>query len=197
MKAIIGLGNPGEKYIQTRHNVGFEVLDALAATRYVSFKRSWRLRALSGKMQVSGGEVLLVKPQEYMNCSGQTLVRLKRRGIAPAEMLVVVDDVSLEPGILRIRERGSAGGHNGLKSVIQDLGTEAFPRIRIGVGAKPAGLEMTDHVLGKFLPEERKMVDRVVIDAVEVVQFAVEEGMVAAMNRFNVRNRANETCEGE
>jgi len=197
MKAIIGLGNPGDKYLQTRHNVGFEVLDALAATQCVSFKRSWRLRARSGKIQVSDREVLLVKPQGYMNCSGQTLARLKRQGITPAEMLVVVDDVGLEPGILRIRERGSAGGHNGLKSVIHDLGTDEFPRIRIGVGAKPAGSEMTDHVLGRFLPEERKLVDGVVVDAVDVIQFAVQEGIVAAMNRFNVRNRANETREGK
>jgi len=197
MKAIIGLGNPGDKYSQTRHNVGFEVLDALATAERVSFKRSWLSRSLTCKMRVSDQEVMLVKPQEYMNCSGQALVRLKRRGIAPAEMFVVVDDVDLEPGVLRIRERGSAGGHKGLKSVIHDLGTDEFPRMRIGVGAKPAGLEMTDHVLGRFLPEERKVVDRVVADAVDVVQFAVREGVVAAMNRFNVRNRANETKEGE
>ena len=197
MKAIIGLGNPGDKYSQTRHNVGFEVLDALATAERVSFKRSWLSRSLTCKMRVSDQEVMLVKPQEYMNCSGQALVRLKRRGIAPAEMFVVVDDVDLEPGVLRIRERGSAGGHKGLKSVIHDLGTDEFPRMRIGVGAKPAGLEMTDHVLGRFLPEERKIVDRVVADAVDVVQCAVRKGVVAAMNRFNVRNRANETKEGE
>ena len=193
MKAIIGLGNPGDSYIQTRHNVGFEVLDALASAQGVPLKRNWRLRAFSGKMRVLDREVLLVKPQEYMNRSGRALVRLKRRGIAPTEMLVVVDDVGLEPGILRIRERGSAGGHNGLKSIIHELGTDEFPRVRIGVGAKPADSEMTDHVLGRFLPEERKAVDRVVAEAVDAIQFAMHEGIEAAMNRFNVRNRVKET----
>lgn len=191
MKAVIGLGNPGRQYAKTRHNVGFDVLDALARSQGLSFRRSWRLRAESCKMLVLGREILLVKPQGFMNRSGETLVRLRRRGVATEDMVVVVDDVDLAPGGLRIRERGSAGGHNGLKSIIRELGEDTFPRVRVGVGAKPPGTDLSEHVLGRFCPEEREAVDQAVLSAVDAVRCVLEEGVVSAMNQFNARNRAN------
>lgn len=197
MKAVIGLGNPGSRYDRTRHNVGFEVLDALAEAEGVSFKRSWRLRSRSCKIDILGREILLVKPQGFMNRSGETLARLKRRGVAPEEMLVVVDDVDQAPGDLRVRARGSAGGHNGLKSIIRELGSDDFPRVRMGVGAKPPGTDLVEHVLGRFGPDERAAVDQAVQEAANAIRCVIEDGVVTAMNRFNARKRANGTTKDE
>lgn len=186
LKAVVGLGNPGPAYAGTRHNVGFDVVDRLAAAHGVRLKRSWRWLAVSGTMCISGREVLLVKPQAYVNRSGQSLARLRRRrGVQPEEMLVVVDDVELPPGRIRLRSQGGAGGHNGLKSIITELGSEGFPRLRIGVGPKPPGDEMVDFVLSRFPPEERPAVDGALSTAMEAVECAVAEGVEAAMNRFN------------
>ena len=185
LKAIVGLGNPGRQYEGTRHNVGFAVLDGLAAQDQIHFKRSWRLRARSCTMRVSDLEILLIKPQVFMNRSGQTAAALQRRGVAPEEMLVVVDDVDLPPGRIRIRSRGGAGGHNGLKSVIGELGSDAFPRVRIGVGSRPPDRVLTDHVLGPFSPEERVAVEAAMARAMEAIRCAVADGIEAAMNRYN------------
>lgn len=185
LKAVVGLGNPGRQYEGTRHNVGFALLDELAAQDQIRFKRSWRLHARSCTMRVSDLEILLVKPQVFMNRSGQTAAALRRRGVAPEEMLVVVDDVDLPPGRIRIRARGGAGGHNGLKSVIGELGSDAFPRVRIGVGSRPQDGVLSDHVLGPFSPEERVAVDAALARAMEAIRCAVSDGVEAAMNRYN------------
>ena len=196
MRAVIGLGNPGRRYEKTRHNVGFEVLDALASRHGLRFKRSWRIRADS--CRVGDRDVLLVKPQGYMNRSGEALVRLRRRaGIAPADMLVVVDDVALSPGSVRVRPHGGAGGHNGLRSVIDELGTDQFPRLRIGVGANDPGHDRVGHVLGRFAPAEREAVDRAICTAVEAVTCVLEESVDAAMNRYNARRLSPEEHRNE
>lgn len=196
MRAVIGLGNPGRRYAKTRHNVGFEVLDALASRHDLTFKRSWRIGADSCRL--GDRDVLLVKPQGYMNRSGETLARLRRRsGIAPADMLVVVDDVALAPGTVRIRPHGGAGGHNGLRSVIDELGTDQFTRLRIGVGANDPGQDRVGHVLGRFAPDEREAVDRAIRTAVEAVICVLEESVDAAMNRYNVRPSSPEEHRNE
>lgn len=197
MKVVIGLGNPGSRYARTRHNVGFDVVDALARSAGGAFKRSWRLHAQSGKITISGRELMVVKPQGFMNRSGETAVRLRRRGVAPEDMLVVVDDVDLAPGDLRVRARGSAGGHNGLKSIIESLGSEEFPRLRVGVGPKPAGADLVEHVLGRFRPDEREAVNRAIPEAVAAIRCWIEDGVVEAMNRFNARKRAGATKDEE
>ena len=135
VKAVVGLGNPGARYDGTRHNVGFRVVEMLAERAGAPLKRSWRMRARSCTIQVPGGDLLLVQPQSYMNRSGTTVEALgRRKGLGPGQILVVVDDVDLPVGRIRIRAKGGAGGHNGLRAIIGSLGVESFPRIRVGVG---------------------------------------------------------------
>ena len=156
VQAVFGLGNPGRRYDATRHNVGFDVVDELARRAGLTFKSNWRLRARACVWPAAGGEVWLVKPQQYMNLSGLAAARFRRRrGVGPEGMLVVVDDVELPLGQLRLRKQGGAGGHNGLRSMIRELGSEAFPRLRLGVGGGEGGRDLTGHVLGRFRPEER------------------------------------------
>lgn len=185
IQAVLGLGNPGATYRGTRHNVGFEALERVAKQAQIEFKRSWRLKARSCTMRASGRDVWLVQPQTFMNRSGQTAVQLRRKGIPPERMLVVVDDVALTPGRIRIRLRGGAGGHNGLKSLRADLGTDEFPRLRIGVGPKPPGMDLTPFVLGRFRPDEREALEAGLQRAAEAIAVAVEDGLEAAMNRYN------------
>jgi PTH1 family peptidyl-tRNA hydrolase len=188
VQAVFGLGNPGRRYDATRHNIGFEVADELARRGGVQFKSSWRLRAKACSWPAGSGHVWLVKPQQYMNLSGLTLSRFKRRrGMEPAAMLVVVDDVELPLGQLRLRKQGGAGGHNGLRSIIRELGSDAFPRLRIGVGGGETGRDLTGHVLGRFRPQERPLVDETVARAADAVECVLEEGVDVAMNRYNVK----------
>lgn len=184
MKIIVGLGNPEDRYADTRHNVGFAVLDRLAE----------RLAAPSGRSKYSGivtagvveGErVLLVKPQTYMNNSGVCVARaLRYQSAVPGDLLVVVDDVNLPLGSLRVRIKGSAGGHNGLKSIAQHLGHTDYARLRLGVGRRGGG-DLTRHVLGTFAKRERADVDQMVDDAVEAALVFVTDGVHEAMNAFN------------
>jgi len=183
---VVGLGNPGPEYEGTRHNLGFEVLDRLLEKAGGRWKRSWRARALAAKVRLAGDAWVLVKPLTYMNRSGsavQSLARYYR--VELAKLLVVVDDVELPLGRLRLRRKGSAGHHNGLKSVVEALGTEEFARLRLGVGDKPDGGEMVDHVLSKFRAEERPQVDEAVNLAVEAALCMQREGIEKAMNRYN------------
>ena len=154
MFVIAGLGNPDEKYQGTRHNVGFDVVDRLAEKYQIAVDTK-KHRALIGKGVVEGQKVILVKPQTYMNLSGESLRSLvEYYKIDPEkELLVIYDDISLEVGQLRIRRKGSAGGHNGIKNIIANLGTSVFPRIKVGVGEKPKGYDLADYVLGKFSKE--------------------------------------------
>lgn len=187
MKLLVGLGNPGRQYAETRHNVGWMVLDAMAARLDVRFRSSWRRPVLLAKAAMEGtGPVWLVKPTTFMNRSGDVLPALMRpAGITAADLLVVVDDISLPLGKLRIRAAGSAGGHNGLRSIIDRLGTEQFMRIRIGIGSKQEGQSLTDHVLGRMNRAERGAVQGAVDQAVEAIACIWQEGVENAMNRFN------------
>lgn len=187
MKLILGLGNPGRQYEHTRHNVGFEVVDELARRHTVEFRRSWRHPAAIARAATEEGlPLLLVKPRTYMNLSGTVLPGLFRRhGLAAADLIVVVDDVDLPPGKMRIRARGSPGGHNGLKSIVQSLGTEEFTRVRVGVGRNPAAGDMVRHVLGRLGKAERLLVDEVVPKAVDAVLMIMRDGVDKAMNVFN------------
>jgi PTH1 family peptidyl-tRNA hydrolase len=184
MKVVVGIGNPGKRYEQTRHNLGARVVDRLAADHGVAVRRR-RFDALVGEGPIAGGRVLLVKPQTYVNLSGSAVAPLLRwhRG-SPEDLLVVCDDLSLEPGQLRLRRSGSSGGHNGLQSIIECLGTDRFARLRIGIG-RGRGADAVAHVLGRFEPEEDALVAPALEAAAEAVVLWLEQGAEAAMNRFN------------
>ncbi len=185
MKIIVGLGNPGKKYERTRHNVGFLVVDLLAAKNGVAIGKK-KHESLIGEWNREGENLLLVKPQTFMNRSGQALLSLLRYLPVEAEDVVVIhDDIDLPFGRIRIRERGSAGGHRGMLSVLESLGEAAFLRVRIGVGRPPPGVEPTDYVLQGFLPEEAARLDEVIARAAEAVACLIDEGARRAMEKFN------------
>lgn len=182
MKAIVGLGNPGGEYAGTRHNIGFDVVDEVARRWGVQL-RSWKSVA---RVAVAGSRnAVLVQPQTFMNLSGDAVNRVATfHKLDPADVLVVVDEVQLPLGRLRLRRSGSAGGHNGLKSVIQHVGDQ-FPRLRIGVGRGDPKWDLADHVLSRFGRDEREAVAEVVGRAADAVELFVEQGLEPAMNRFN------------
>ena len=180
-RLLVGLGNPGREYAGTRHNVGFAILDRIAAAAGVRFRanRKWHAEV------ALDGDVWLCKPQTYMNLSGESVGALARfHKIEPARVLVVFDDMALALGRLRIRERGSAGGHNGLKSIIAHLCTQDIPRLRIGIGSAEPGAA-TDHVLGKIALEEQPLLEQALDRATEAIQHAQSHDLAAAMNHFN------------
>lgn len=183
---VVGLGNVGDAYENTRHNVGFEVVDALAERKNLPIQKL-KYRALTNTAELGGEKVLLMKPVTYMNLSGEAVGEAARfYKIPPERVLVLCDDVALAPGKLRLRKGGSAGGHNGLKNLIQHLGTDQFPRVRVGVGQKPhPDYDMADWVLGKFQGEDRKTMDAAVLRAADAVECCLSEGLDRAMNRFN------------
>ncbi len=183
---IVGLGNPGDKYEHTRHNVGFDALDQLAEDAGVPVQKL-KHKALTNTCTVAGVKVLLMKPVTYMNLSGEAVGEAARfYKIPPERVLVFSDDTSLPVGKLRIRKSGSAGGHNGLKSIIQHLGTDAFPRIKIGVGEKPhPDYDMADWVLGKFPPADQKNIDDAITRAAKAAACYLKDGPEKAMGRFN------------
>jgi peptidyl-tRNA hydrolase, PTH1 family len=183
MKLIAGLGNPGQKYRGTRHNVGFDVVDELAARHGLTWE-SAPAEAVLAKWRGRG--TLLAKPLTFMNLSGRAVGDLLRFfKIDLAEMLVVVDDINLDVGRLRARSGGSAGGHNGLKSLIELLGTEEFARLRIGVGRGDARRDLADHVLARFDPDENPVVEETVGRAADAAELFIAEGIDAVMNRYN------------
>ena len=186
MYIIVGLGNPGKQYEGTRHNVGFDVIDALAEKYHISVLEK-KHKALIGKGMVAGQKVILVKPLTFMNLSGESVREaIDYYKVDEAEELIVIyDDISLIPGGLRIRGKGSAGGHNGIKSILQHLGHDTFKRVKVGVGEKPKGWDLADHVLSRFTAEERKAVDETIKTAVEAVELLVTDGIDEAMNRCN------------
>lgn len=186
MKLVVGLGNPGREYDKTRHNVGFEVLDELVRRTGATLRRGWTVPAWSGKAELEGKNVLLIKPSTFMNRSGQAVAAAARkRGLGPADVIVVLDDLELPRGQIRIRKKGGAGGHKGLRSVIEVLGTEDFTRVRVGVGPRPAGEDLVDHVLARFTAEERREVEKAVEVAADAVAAVVRDGVEKAMNEFN------------
>jgi PTH1 family peptidyl-tRNA hydrolase len=191
---IVGLGNPGREYAGTRHNVGFEVLDRLASAAGLDFKaeRKWKAEVC----RTTTGPFLL-KPQTYMNLSGKAAALAAHfYKIDPSEILVVYDDISLPLGQLRFRMNGGPGGHNGIKSLIADLGSSEFPRLKIGIGGV-AGEKLTGHVLGRFREEERKSAEKALATAVDAVQFALSQGVSKAANKFNVRTKPPKPKEDE
>ncbi|MBE5905707.1 MAG: aminoacyl-tRNA hydrolase [Lachnospiraceae bacterium] len=190
MYMIVGLGNPTSKYEKTRHNVGFDCIDYIAEKYQISVKEM-KGKALMGSGYIEGVKVLLVKPQTYMNLSGESVQALAQfYKIDPEEeLLVVYDDISLEPGQLRIRKKGSAGGHNGMKNIIQLLGTQNFVRVKIGVGAKPDGWDLADHVLSRFSKEDRVLVDDAIKDAATATVQIAQGDVDAAMNEFNGKGK--------
>jgi len=180
---VVGLGNPEEEYGGTRHNVGFRVLDVLAAECGEEFGRS-RFESRVAEVRLGEEKVLLLKPQTYMNRSGRACrAALAFHKLEPEAMLVVCDDFNLELGRLRARRDGSAGGHNGLESVISELGTREFPRLRLGIGA--ARGSTTNYVLGRFGTEEEEVISETIVRAADAVRSWITEGIEACMNRFN------------
>ena len=183
---VVGLGNPGEQYVYTRHNAGFLTIDELAERKQIPVQRL-KHRALTNTVELAGVKVLLMKPVTYMNLSGEAVGEAARfYKIPPERVLVISDDVSLPLGKLRIRKSGSAGGHNGLKSIIQHLGTEAFPRLKIGVGGKPhPDYDMADWVLSRFTGEDKQVMDETVRRAADAVECFLKDGPDRAMGKFN------------
>jgi peptidyl-tRNA hydrolase, PTH1 family len=183
---VVGLGNPGAKYENTRHNVGFMTADALAARSGEPIRRI-KYHALTSEAVIGGQSVLLMKPTTFMNLSGQAVGEAARFYKIPADhVLVISDDVDLPLGKLRIRKSGSAGGHNGLKNIIQLLGTDQFPRLKIGVGGKPhPDYDMADWVLGQFQGEDKKTIDAAVTRAADAVECLLADGIDRAMNQYN------------
>lgn len=190
IRLVVGLGNPGPEYDGTRHNVGFDLVDRLAAERDLKWKRERKFRA---KIASTNASLVLAKPLTYMNLSGNAVARLQRfHKLDPDQILVVYDDVDLPIGRIRFRPEGSAGGHNGIKSLIEYLGTKEFPRLKIGIGSAGGRGEMIGHVLGKFSQEERKELEKVLAIAQDGVNCALSAGLDRAMNQFNGRTTNSE-----
>lgn len=194
MFIIAGLGNPTLQYDHTRHNVGFDVIDTIADKYNISVDGR-KNRAFCGKGIIEGQKVILAKPQTFMNLSGESI-----RGLVDyykvdpeTELIVIYDDISLSVGQLRIRKKGSAGGHNGIKNIIAHLGTDVFPRIKVGVGEKPPKYDLADYVLGHFSKEERVLMEEGFQEAADAVEMIISGEIEAAMNRFNRKVKLKES----
>lgn len=196
MLIIAGLGNPGKKYENTRHNVGFDCIDVLGDKYNINVREN-KGKALVGSGVIGGQKVLLVKPQTFMNLSGTSLRELVNfYKIDPEEELFVLfDDISLPPGEIRIRTKGSAGGHNGIKNIIEQLGTQNFSRVKIGVGEKPANWDLADYVLSRPEKEDEALMKEGIAQAAEAVAMLTEGEVERAMNRFNVKKRKKSSEE--
>jgi peptidyl-tRNA hydrolase, PTH1 family len=205
MTLIVGLGNPGAEYRETRHNVGFMVADVLADRWRVADQWREKFSALLIKTTVpgsrhqglaGGGQVVIVKPLTFMNLSGQAVAAVAGfYKIEPADIFVVTDDVSLPLGRLRARRDGGAGGHNGLKSIIQSLSTQAFPRMRVGVGRGQGERDLADHVLGRFGADERDTVSAAVLRAADATEMFLSDGIERVMNAFNAATEKEDSAE--
>ena len=194
MYLIAGLGNPGTRYSGTRHNMGFDVVDLLIERHKIP-QSGVKFNAMFGKGTINGHKVIVMKPLSYMNLSGGPIQQMAAFfKIDPASRLIVIhDDIDLDPGVLRIRKQGSAGGHNGMKDIIQKLGSEQFCRVRVGVGAKPKDWDLADYVLSRFTPADRTLVDEALEAAADAVEKIVTEGPDAAMNTFNKKRPVKES----
>lgn len=193
-KLLIGLGNPGQKYNRTRHNIGFEVIDSLAKSWSVKLVGNKRFQGSFGETRSAFGErLILLKPGTYMNRSGQSVRALVDwYKLMPSDVLVIYDDMDLPIGKVRLRLSGSAGGHNGMKSIISHLGTQTFPRLRLGISRadkteNQANKTVVGHVLGKFAPDERKVMDAAIMLADEAIEFSLRKGVERAMSLYNGR----------
>lgn len=185
MYIIVGLGNPGKQYQYTRHNAGFIAVDYLAAQEGIAIKKI-KHKAVLGEGSIGGEKVVLAKPQTFMNNSGESIRELLTfYKLDPSHLIVIYDDVSMEPGRLRIRAKGSDGGHNGIKSIIYLLESDAFPRVKIGVGAPPAHYDLADWVLGRFTDADIEQISPLVDQMPALIETIIQDGVSAAMNRFN------------
>ena len=185
MYLIVGLANPTREYEHTRHNAGFDAVDMLADRLNISVKEK-KHKGLCGKGMLGAEKVILLKPQTYMNLSGESVrAAADFYKIDHEHIIVMYDDIDLDVGKLRVRAKGSAGGHNGIKNIIAHLGTQEFPRVRIGVGAKPDRMDLADYVLGRFPQVEQSVMEDAFKEAAEAAAAIVEDGIDAAMNRFN------------
>lgn len=187
MNLIVGLGNPGRRYRGTRHNVGWEVIDRLARRHGITVDKDtgW---ATVGRGAIGPHRVVLARPHTYVNVTGAAVQDLRRRHrLKPEAIIVIVDDLDLPLGRIRLRAKGSAGGHNGLKSIIEALGSDQFPRLRVGIGRPPVGVDPAEFVLTRFTPEELRQIERALEWAAEAIEIAVAEGVHVAMNRFNAK----------
>jgi PTH1 family peptidyl-tRNA hydrolase len=186
MVLIVGLGNPGKQYEHTRHNVGFDVIDVIADKYNISVTEK-KHKAICGKGVIEGQKVVLAKPQTFMNLSGESVAELlSYYKLEPeTELIVIFDDISLNPGNIRVRKKGSAGGHNGIKNIIAMTGTQNFMRIKVGVGEKPKGWDLADYVLGHFDEADRKLVETAFEDAMAAAVLMLQGEPDKAMNDFN------------
>lgn len=186
MIIIAGLGNPGKEYVNTRHNAGFMAIDELASRHGIDVSEK-KHKALMGKGSINGHKVILAKPQTYMNNSGESLRELfdYYKPDAETEIIVIYDDITLDVGGIRVRKKGSAGGHNGMKSIIAHLGTENFQRVRVGIGEKPARMDLADWVLGHFHKEDTDTLNEALKEAGNAVEMLLEGDIDNAMNRYN------------
>lgn len=182
---VIGLGNPGKRYENTRHNVGFDTVELLSRRHGILLTKI-KHKALLGDGKISGKRVILVKPQTYMNLSGESVREILEWYKVPAKNIIIVyDDIDLPVGKLRLRPRGSAGTHNGMRSVIYQIESDGFPRIRIGVGGPPEGWDLANYVLSKFSGEDKKKVEEAIVNAADAVETIIRSGINMAMNKFN------------
>ena len=189
MLIIAGLGNPGKEYENTRHNAGFMVMDALAEKIGADISEK-KHKALCGKSVIGGEKVILMKPQTYMNSSGESIrAAADYYKVDPEDILIVYDDISLAPGQLRIRAKGSAGGHNGIKNIIAMTGTQNFMRIKVGVGEKPKGWDLADYVLGRFDNADRAKVEEAIRHAMDAAVLMMQGDVDKAMNDYNSRKQ--------
>ena len=193
MFLIVGLGNPTKQYEKTRHNIGFDVMDALADKYNISISEN-KHKALCGKGVIEGMKVVLAKPQTYMNLSGESVAELVNyyKLDPESELIVVFDDISLEPGNIRIRKKGSAGGHNGIKNIIAQLGTDTFQRIKVGVGEKPKGYDLAAYVLGHFHGEDLEIMEEGYEKAISATEEILKGEIDAAMNEYNRKVKPKE-----
>jgi len=191
MYIIAGLGNPGKEYENTRHNIGFDVIDRLAEEENIAVMES-KHKALIGKGYVAGQKVILAKPQTFMNLSGESIREIVDyyKVDDTAELIVISDDISLDVGQIRIRKKGSAGGHNGIKNIIANLGTDHFMRVKVGVGEKPKNWDLADYVLSPFTKDERPLVNLAIEHAAKAIEQMLNGDVDAAMNEYN-RKSAN------
>lgn len=193
MYIIVGLGNPGKEYQNTRHNIGFDVIDKLAEEEGVSVLEK-KHKAIIGKGYVGGQKCVLAKPQTFMNLSGESVRALidYYKVDERSELILVSDDISLDVGQIRVRKKGSAGGHNGLKNIISHLGHGDFMRVKMGVGEKPKGWDLADYVLGRFSGPERRVMDEAALQAVEAIRMMVAGEVDAAMNQYNTKVKGHQ-----
>ena len=189
MKLVAGLGNPGRDYAGTRHNIGFGVI-ARISDKYNIPLTGKEHKAICGKGMIGGEKVILAQPQTFMNLSGECVRSLvDYYKLESEDIIIAYDDIDLEVGQLRIRSKGSAGGHNGIKNIISHLGTNEFPRVKVGVGGTPEGGDLVRHVLGRFSREDEKVIGEVLDVAVEAVETILSDGVEAAMNRYNAKRK--------